>query len=225
MPNLTAAYIELDSCFALVDEQKLLITAVPMINVEIALQYFSRAIVQEPKNLRMHIQRIFLILSQVDKNTSALASAIADLLIVLEQNGSALKARILEMSKCHLHTDDWLYLKKNEQCGLTPNTPCGQHSESFYDSVLSNGLIGHAKLIKRKNIYKNNTIKASDLHKQALVCLEYGQLEVALNLLTKARVEDPTSHEIGVDLLSIYISLGMELEQNTLIKEMQDNIN
>ncbi len=217
--SLTAASSKLDSYFTLIDKQELLTTTAPVTGFENALKYLSRAIVQEPKNLRLHTQRIFLLLRQVNKNKPALASAIADLFIVLKENGAALKSRILAMSQAHLHASDWTYLKRNEQLGLTADTPMDQSSDCFSDSLLSNGLIGCVDLIKYKESNTDRVIHATELHEQAQACLEYGQLDVALNLLQKAWKDDPGNNEIYTDLLSIYMSLGMEDEQYALTKE------
>lgn len=222
--NLMTAPIKLDSYFTLIDEQELLTNTIPVTGFENALKYLSRAIVQEPRNLRLHTQKIFLLLRQVNKNKPLLASALADLFIVLEGNGTVLKARMLDMSQDHLHADDWLYLKKNKQSGLTVDTPITQHSKYFSDSLLSHGLIGRTDLITHKKTSKEGDLNVSELHKQALMCLEYGQLDFALDILQQARAVDPKNNEVNADLLSIYMSLGMEAEQDTLRKDMEINI-
>lgn len=217
----TAAPIKLDSYFTLIDERNLLTNTVPVTGFANALKYLSRAVVQEPKNLRLHTQRIFLLLRQTHKNKAVLASAIADLFIVLKESGAALKARILEMSQAHLHARDWAYLKNHEQCGLTPDTAADQGSNCFSHSLLSHGLIGRTDLIKRTESNTGQVIQTFELHEQALMCLEYGQLDVALDLLQQARADDPNNSKVNEDLLSIYMSLEMNAEYDILSQELR----
>jgi len=217
----TAVPIKLDSYFTLIDERNLLANKVPVTGLESALKYLSRAVVQEPKNLRLHTQQIFLLLRQTNKNKAVLASAIADLFIVLKENGAVLKARVLEMSQTHLHARDWAYLKSHEQQGLTPDTVTDQGTSCFYHSLLSHGLIGRTDLIKRAESNTEHVTQVFELHEQALMSLEYGQLDVALNLLQQARAEDPNNAEVNQDLLSIYMSLGMDAEHDALSKEIK----
>lgn len=215
------APIKLDSYFALVNERDLLANKVPISGFESALEYLSRAISQEPRNLRLHIQRIFLLLRKTKKNKSILASAITDLFIILQESGAVLKARVLKMSYAHLHIKDWAYLKFNEHSGLTTNTPTHTNLNCFSHSLLSHGLIGHADFIERTVSTQPHDTQIIELHEQALMCLEYGQLDVALSLLQQAMAADPNNAEVKQDLLSIYMSLGMETEHNALSQEIK----
>lgn len=211
--------VRLDSYCALIDAKKLLIDFGPQATFDNALQHFSGEIIRDPENLRLHIQRVFLILRQVAPDKIELASALADLFIVLKLNGAELKARVLGLAKKHLPEDCWTYLKKNENLGLTSKTAIMQKSKLFSKSLLSDGLLGDSDIISKEN--NKTTIDSYALYEQALMSLEYGQINLALSLLEEAHNKEPSNEEIIRDLLVVYKGLDMESKHGALLKKLQ----
>ncbi len=221
-PSLPKTYFKMDSRCTPIDVNKLLVEFWPAATTENSLNYFAGEILREPKNLRLHIQRVFFVLAQAASDQAELASAVADLFIVLKQNGETLKNRVLGLTRKHLADDCWIYLKRNKSTGLTANIAITQNSSCFSKSLLSGGLIGYSELIIKSD--KEKPARKYNLHEQALISIEYGQLDVALNLLEEAYKVDSENESVSHDLLFVYKALGMQEEYESLNNILERNI-
>lgn len=209
-----------DQHFALAAESRLLLTVQDDAQYESILQYLEQAIVKTPKNLRLHIQRIFLLLEQ--RAALPLSAALIDLFIITGAAGSHLKQQLLKLASPLLSESCRQFLSQHCRGELTTSTPLSE-SLSAAHCLLSQGFIGQSILVSSTPSSAQGAAQLS-LHQQALVCMEYGQLEEALALLLQARAENPANDEVSVDLLSIYLSLGMKAEQEALLAELQVDI-
>ena len=210
-----------DQHFALAAESSLLLTVQDDAQYESILQYLEQAIVKTPKNLRLHIQRIFLLLEQ--RASLPLSAALIDFFIITGSAGSHLKLQLLKLASPLLSENCRQFLSQHCRGELTAVTPLSDSLAVAPYCLLSQGFIGQPILVSSTQACAQDAAQLS-LHQQALACMEYGQLEEALALLLQARAENPANDEVSVDLLSIYLSLGMKAEQEALLAELQVDI-
>ena len=223
--NSPAVSQVVDRHFKIETESNLLLEPESTDDLSSTLQYLNLAIIKTPKNLRLHIQRVFLLLE--NQSRQHLPAALIDLFIVTRKAGVHLKQELLGLCLPLLNKQLFDYLSANCEGQLTAQTAVSHLLPAGSYSVLSQGLIGSLVVIKREIVAEKLPHLgggANALHQQALECMEYGQLEEALTLLLQARSLDPEIDEISVDLLSIYISLGMKAEQEALLNELQVDI-
>ena len=83
-------------------------------------------------------------------------------------------------------------------------------------------MIGYSELIIKSD--KEKPARKNNLHEQALISIEYGQLDVALNLLEEAYKVESENESVSHDLLFVYKALGMQEEYESLNNILERNI-
>lgn len=153
-------------------------------------------IVVNPRDLRTHVQRILVCLRLRDEN--ALRGSLVDLFIVLEGRGQALKLRMLETAAPILSKTLAAFLRRHLNTGFKP---WDASISQVRMSLLSLGYIGtHSIIVKHERADE----AANDPIATARACIEYGQLDVALETLEDALRINPEDRAIAEALLPIY---------------------
>jgi hypothetical protein len=185
-----------------------------------AWRALSHHIVRYPRDLRAHAQRI-LLGHHNGEVSGFLPGSLQDLFLILENNGYALRKNLLDLSKQHLTDKEFtffsLWIKQNAKSDKT-------HHCWRTGSVLSSGSCGGESLLDQQEQAETLNTSAStytDVLEEARACLDYGQLDVAQQLLEDEILKSPQSKEIEQELLTIYqysrnkdqlIALGKKLE-------------
>ena len=183
-----------------------------------AWRALSHHVVRYPRDLRAHAQRILLGHHNSDVS-SFLPGSLQDLFLILENNGYALRKNLLDLSA--------QYLTKKEVSFFTQWIKQNAKNDKRYHcwrtgSVLSTGSCGGESLLDQEEQEReSSTASYTDVLEEARSCLDYGQLDVAQQLLEDEILKSPESKEIEQELLTIYqysrnrdqlIALGKELE-------------
>ncbi len=168
-----------------------------------AWRALSHHVVRYPRDLRTHAQRILLGHHNNDVS-SFLPGSLQDLFLILENNGYALRKNLLDLSKQHLTEKEVSFftqwIKQNAKSDKTHH--CWQTG-----SVLSTGSCGGESLLDQQAQQQNeesNAATYTNVLEEARACLNYGQLEVAQQLLEDEILKSPQSKEIEQELLTIY---------------------
>ena len=165
-----------------------------------AWRALSHHVVRYPRDLRAHAQRILL-----GQNNGEIADflpgSLQDLFLTLENNGYPLRRRLLDLSEQHLTGEEFSYfshwIKQNAKNDTTHH--CWQ-----IGSVLSSGNCGGESLLNQEEDEKDVAAAYIGVLEEARACLDYGQLDVAQQLLEDEILKSPTSIEIEQELLTIY---------------------
>ncbi|MCK5917108.1 MAG: hypothetical protein KAG34_01690 [Cocleimonas sp.] len=166
-----------------------------------AWRALSHHVVRYPRDLRAHAQRILL--GQHNNDVSSfLPGSLQDLFLILENNGYALRKNLLDLSKQHLTEQDVSFfthwIKQNAKNDK-------MHHCWRAGSVLSTGSCGGESLLnQQKQNKESSTATYTDVLEEARSCLDYGQLDVAQQLLEDEILKSPESKEIEQELLTIY---------------------
>jgi len=164
-----------------------------------AWRALSHHVVRYPRDLRAHAQRI-LLGHHNGEVSGFLAGSLQDLFLILENNGYALRKNLLDLSKQHLTEQEVTFfthwIKQNAKNDKTHH--CWQTG-----SVLSTGSCGGESLLEQQS-EESNEANYPDVLEEARACLDYGQLDVAQELLEDEILKSPQSKEIEQELLMIY---------------------
>jgi len=168
-------------------------------NPLVAWRTLSHHIVRYPRDLRAHTQRILLGQNNSDI-ANVLPGSLQDLFLALGNAGYPLRKRLLDLSEQYLTNDEFSFfaqwIKQNAKDDKTHH--CWQSG-----SVLCTGqCVGEPLLHKEKTT--EETKGYGDVLEEARACLDYGQLDVAQELLENEILKSPDSKEIEEELLVIY---------------------
>ncbi|NOQ63043.1 MAG: hypothetical protein GQ582_00850 [Methyloprofundus sp.] len=155
------------------------------------LNYLTSSILRKPHDLLTHVQRIIYCYEQ--KNEAQLYAALADLFVILQESGSALKQRMLLGASNKLSP----ILLQPLQAYL--NEP--KLLETNSHTVLVSGIESDLKLVNSAN--KTSTIEHDPLQ-IARDYVEYSQLDEAISTLEIAILATPEYVELHEDLLELY---------------------
>ena len=156
--------------------------------------YLSHRVARCPSDLTAHVLRVYLHGRSFDSD--ALWGALIDLFLVLKREGTALKHRLLELSRSVLSTDRYRFLAARVSDGLDYDAECPQTPFS----VLSRGRSGMATMIRKLDEYDAQ----QDVLATARAHIEYGQVEQAQELLEGALRAGPGREDLHRELLDIY---------------------
>jgi len=159
--------------------------------------YLAHHIARMPGDLRSHVQRINMHLETQD--AGGLYGALLDLFIVLNDRGLALRKRALDSARPVLKMPMYRAMHAVLERGIsaTDRMPLSR------SSMLSKGLHGSNRLVSRMASAATMT---RDLLQEAREHVEYGQIDMARELLEQAVLENPERMELQHDLLEIYTS-------------------
>lgn len=190
MPPLSA------EAFFVVDNSTRLVLKLGIENPLLA-SYLAHCITRNPQDLRAHTQRVYLHFSINDNE--GLYSALLDLFIALGEKGLSLRQLLLAHSRKNLLPQQLEFLEANIIDGLHPNSIIENCGNSLLHSGIESSL---AMIIKQQ---RGDTQAPPDPLQDAQEYLEYGQLDLALDVLETAMEKDPGNKEISKELLQIYI--------------------
>jgi len=174
-----------------------------------AWHYYSHSIRRNPSNLKLHTHRVFFAMQH--KDASFLSGSLHDLFYVLKDAGQSLRIRLLKASIPYLSKKETLYFVMWIKVGIKR----GMGYKWVSGSVLADGLVGPDQPLFTKHSAEFNHPKFSPLE-EARSCMEYGQLDVAKDILKKALKEDGNNSALREELLY--------LNQYTKSREIQPSI-
>lgn len=181
-----------------------------------ALGCFGHHILGQPTDLRVHAQRIFLLIKIGDAAT--LYSALLDLMIALGSHGHALKQRMLGLAEPLLAPATHRFLQQHLDTGFVADDP---DLARVKGSLLrASGMQGQALVRKDGG---DATKPAVSVLEQVDSLLEYGQLEHAVELLESTLLLDPDREAEAEVLLGLYRSMQAEARCQGLCEQLQLN--
>lgn len=161
-----------------------------------AWRMLSRHVARHPNNLRVHTQRIFLAEDSMLRH--CLKGALVDLSLSLNGKGEYFSHQLLEMIKDSLSDDDYSYFKKSfsEECKNLQ-----KYQNWVNGSVMANGADNGRPLVSFDRGEQGTF--ASKLE-EARSCMEYGQLDEAIDILEAEMLSQPDDAEVEAELLNLY---------------------
>jgi len=148
-----------------------------------AWHFYSHSIRREPGNLKLHTHRVFFAMQH--KDASLLSGSLHDLFYVLKDAGECLRIRLLKASIPHLSKKDTLYFAMWIKLGIKK----GMGFKWVSGSVLADGLTEADRPLISKRAVESIVDIISPLE-EARSCMEYGQLDLAQQILIKALAKD-----------------------------------
>jgi tetratricopeptide (TPR) repeat protein len=180
-------------------------------DVDSALHYLGHRIVNHPRELRSHVQRILLLIRQEDG--ASLYGALVDLLITLGDKGQALKRRMLDLAAPLLNRTSLMFLQRQLESGIRACDPAVARVRS---SLLRAGFCGTDQLVLRHKV-QGGAVERTPLE-EARELVAYGQLEQALETLENALLIEPDQPGVADELLDLYTRMG-ELDRMEAMRE------
>ncbi|NOQ37187.1 MAG: hypothetical protein GQ569_15060 [Methylococcaceae bacterium] len=162
---------------------------------EEALDSIIFKISRDPKNLHVHLQRIFFCYQHdlIDD----LFAALVDFLIILEGQGSRISQRMITGAKLKLPPDEYTTLKN----ALSLSIDEIRLLKGNTDTVFTQGLIGINLLVKKEEQKIQHEHDPLDLARDYIA---YSQLDTAMETLEAAILVDFERQELHDDLLELY---------------------
>ncbi len=174
---------------------RLIIQNAPYPSPQRIAENWAHSITRRPEDLRAHVQRIFIFMTQAD--TSRIFSALVDLFLALGKRGYALRKRLLQLSKPYLLEQQYHSLHVSLHNGVADESDL---PEAKY------ALLRQGKKNNRAFIVKRNRNKADDVtimeHVQSYI--EFGQIEQAKALLQQTIIEMAGDEACFEQLLEIF---------------------
>ena len=174
-----------------------------------AWHFYSHSIRRNPSNLKLHTHRVFFAMQH--KDASFLSGSLHDLFYVLKDAGQSLRIRLLKAAIPYLSRKETLYFAMWVKVGIKK----GMGYKWVSGSVLADGLVGPDQALFTKSSAEFTHPKLSPLE-EARSCMEYGQLNVAKDILIKALQSDKNNAILKEELAY--------LNQYTKSKEIQPTI-
>ena len=165
------------------------------------VSYLCHGITRNPKDLRAHARLVYLRLKQ--KDSTALYTALLDLFLALEDKGLSLRQHLLRRCSSHLQPHQHKLFADSLEKGLHADAPLPDTGLS----LLHKGIESNTPLVIKPRSNQENL--PADPLTEALACLEYGQINQALDLLEAAMMAEPGNAIVCTELLSIYRRGGM----------------
>lgn len=173
-----------------------------------AWHFYSHSIRRKPANLKLHTHRVFFAMQHND--ASFLSGSLHDLFYILKDAGEGLRIRLLKASIPYLSKKETLYFAMWIKVGIKK----GMGYKWVSGSVLADGLIGPDQALFTKKAAEFTHPQLSPLE-EARSCMEYGQLDIAKNILEKALLKDADNTVLKEELsyLNHYIK-SREIQPN-----------
>jgi len=170
------------------------------IDADTAWHFYSHSIRRNPADLTLHTHRVFFAMNH--KDAALLPGSLHDLFYVLKDAGENLRIRLLKASIPYLSQKDVLYFAMWIKTGIKN----GMGYQWVNGSVLSDGLFGPDQELITLHKSENGSSELSALE-EARACMEYGQLDIAQDILLKALEEDPDNKTLleELDYLNNYV--------------------
>ncbi|MCU7805218.1 MAG: hypothetical protein KZQ96_18670 [Candidatus Thiodiazotropha sp. (ex Lucinoma borealis)] len=159
-------------------------------------QYLIKRVRRNPRDLRAHVQRTLLYLSQRD--SEAIYAALIDLFLILGSRGHEIRKNLLRQARSLLPEERYRFLKARMKTGL--DTKERLPPNTF--SSLSRGLSGTTNIVSRKGSDPNSSpVNPLD---QAMERYRQNDWLTAMIILENALNDDPGDEAVCRELLSLY---------------------
>jgi hypothetical protein len=158
-----------------------------------AWHFYSHSIRRKPTNLRLHTHRVFFAMQH--KDAAFLSGSLHDLFYVLKDAGEGLRIRLLKAAIPFLSKKETLYFAMWIKVGIKR----GMGYKWVSGSVLADGLTGPDQTLFTKKAVEFSHPQLSPLE-EARSCMEYGQLDVAKDILIKALKNDQDNKALKEEL-------------------------
>ena len=172
----------------------------------IGRRYLSQHVKRYPLDLRVQVQRIL-----INQNQPQLAGALQDCFIALKNSGLNLRRELYEHSKAKLSEDDQHYFTH----WLSSDFEAAYDDRYVDGSVLATGLPCKSESLLVQEQRKELTYDSH--YKEAIDCLEYGQLEKAQELLEQELMNPEGDSRAEAELLQVY-SYTNDLESKNRLR-------
>lgn len=211
-PGESIAAVTLPLAFCIPDEKNLRLS--PNYNALQAWRFLSHHIRRYPLDLRAHVQRILL--THQEGVTDRMEGSLMDLHLALgSEAGLMLKERMLEQCAPYLAPEALEFFKQLQTVGIKQ----GLDREWRLGSVLATGENNaHHPLITVERQVEAS--RYSSILEEAQACLEYGQIDIAQELLEKEILAGHKDPAIEQELLNIYQYTRNKDKLNQLTAEL-----
>ncbi|MCU7829283.1 MAG: hypothetical protein KZQ85_09470 [Candidatus Thiodiazotropha sp. (ex Myrtea sp. 'scaly one' KF741663)] len=159
-------------------------------------QYLIKRVRRNPRDLRAHVQRTLMYLSQRDPK--ALYAALIDLFLILGDRGREIRENLLRQARRQLTEEQYQFLMSRIETGLSTQEPLPPNTYSS----LSKGLTGTTYIVRRQ--HSNSDISAATPLDQAREWLRQNDWLTAMFILENALNDDPGEEAVCRELLSLY---------------------
>jgi hypothetical protein len=159
-------------------------------------KYLINKVRRNPRDLRAHVQRTFLLLAKGD--IEALYGALIDLFIILGDRGIELRKNLVTRSKPILKNHQYEFLMAHMESGLDTNEPLPINTFSS----LSKGQAGTSNIVRPKHSNFNaSSTSPVELAKQQILQKDWF---TAMVILENALQQDPGDVAVCRQLLDLY---------------------
>lgn len=161
-----------------------------------AWRMLSRHVARQPSNLRVHTQRIFLAEDSMLRH--CLKGALVDLSLSLDGKGEAFSLQLLEMIKGSLTDEEYSLCKESFSEGAKKRE---KFQKWVNGSVIADGA-SYGQILVEFN--RGEQEGFSSRLEEARSCMEYGQLDQAIEILETEMLSNPDDADIEAELLNLY---------------------
>lgn len=163
-----------------------------------AWRQLSRYIARHPHDLRAHAQRILLCKDEALREY--LPGSLQDLYLSLSGLGQSFSKNLLSRVKPALSEDDF----EEFSLKFESHQEAEKYNNWFKGSVLTSGTGKGKLLVEFSMTEEDGVVEYSNALEEARSCLEYGQLDVAQEILEQELLTSPDNSEAEEELLSLY---------------------
>ena len=163
------------------------------LSTPIGRRYLSQHVKRYPLDLRAQVQRILL-----NQDQEQLAGALQDCFIALKNNGLKLRRELFDVSKSNLTEEYQTYFSN-----WLSNDFTDAYDDRFINgSVLAKGLPAKASPLLVQQ--KRESSRYESHFQEAIDCLEYGQLDMAQELLEQEVINPEGDSRAESELIRVY---------------------
>ncbi|PWQ93909.1 hypothetical protein [Leucothrix arctica] len=156
-------------------------------------RYLAHHVKRYPLDLRVQVQRIL-----INQDQGHLSGALQDLFIALKDNGLKLRQMVYSRVQAHLVKEEQDFFSNWLEKGYDES-----YNDRFIEgSVLSIGLV--SKGLPLLSLSTKASSSYTSHYQEAVDCLEYGQLEVAQELLEQEMLNPEGDSRTEEELLRVY---------------------
>ncbi len=212
-PRLPELEIALDPHLAILSQSELALRYAH--DFDGFLAYLGHRILQRPGDIKSHVQCILLLIQHADG--ALLYGALVDLFIALGDKGQALKQRMLELAAPQLNRTSQVFLQRHVADGVNA---CDAAIERVRSALLRAATCGGEPLVRRHSTAEGAQ-EQSPLQ-EAQEFIQHGQLELALDTLERALLDDPNQEEIAGELFDLYQRMGATERMEAMRVQLQE---
>jgi hypothetical protein len=181
----------------LLPEQRELLPFFPVVDwSNIFSRHLAKKVRRNPRDLRAHVQRILVYISENDSDS--IYAALVDLFLILGDRGLHIRKNLLNKALPFLDRDKSHFLMSHIECGLDTSATLPPNTYSS----LSSGHTGTTFIVKCNNT--NPVLAGTSPLEQARALIDHKDWLSAMILLEQALHHDPGDEAVTRELLSLY---------------------